>query len=586
MVETESTITRTLEVLGTPSYIAPEQAAGHGPELTRATDVYGLGAVFYQLLTGYAPFAGGTTFETIRLVLETEPRRPRLLNPRVDGDLETICLKCLEKNPQRRYSWTLELAEDLERWLRHEPIRARRTGPVTRGWKWVRRNPALAVLIPSLAALAALLTVMSWPAQPEPSAQGIAVLPFDTLSGDQDSAAFAEGMQDDVLTRLAKLADLKVISRTSVMQYRGERNTRKIGQALNVSHVLEGSVRKANGRVRLNAQLIDTQTDQHVWAEQYDRELKDVFAVQSELAQQIASQLRARISPAEKRVLEKVPTTDLQAYQLYLRARTLSGSGIGGDPATNRSWEQAAQLLEDAIRRDEKFLLAHCLLVEVNLNLYWAAGRVDLARRTRAEKALRTAEQLAPEAGETHLARALFLHYGKRDLDAALGELDLAARLLPNDAHVFQTSAKIERRLGRWREALRHFLKANELDPRDPGALVQAVVTLLILRDYDQADRIATRAIVSLPEAADQFWNLKAEAALEQGDLPRARAALEKISATTGFPGLRFAMLLYEVKFAQAERFMLAQWHGGEPNEAQFYTSAAALAAHASGDLR
>ena len=155
LVETESTVTRTLEVMGTPSYMAPEQAAGNNTQLTRPTDVYGLGAVLYQLLTGHPPFAGGTTYETIRLVLDTEPRPPRLLNPKIDRDLSTICLKCLEKDPEQRYSSALALAEDFEHWLKHEPIRARHSGIFTRGKKWVRRNPTTALLAASLIALIA-----------------------------------------------------------------------------------------------------------------------------------------------------------------------------------------------------------------------------------------------------------------------------------------------------------------------------------------------------------------------------------------------------------------------------------------------
>ncbi|PYL41059.1 MAG: hypothetical protein DMF42_11220, partial [Verrucomicrobia bacterium] len=284
LVESESTVTRTMEVLGTPSYMAPEQAVGNNAAVSSVTDVYGLGAVLYQLLTGQPPFAGGTTYETIKLLLDTEPRQPRLLNPKIDRDLSTICLKCLEKDSQRRYPSALALAEDIERWLKHEPIQARRAGVFTRGRKWVRRNPTSALLAASLLALAATAGWIVWKSEMirHPVTTGIAVLPFENLSEQKENAAFADGIQDDILTKLAKIADLKVISRTSVMEYRGKRNLRQIGNDLRVSHVLEGSVRRTGTHLHLNAQLIDTWTDTHVWVEQYDRDLNDVFAIQSE----------------------------------------------------------------------------------------------------------------------------------------------------------------------------------------------------------------------------------------------------------------------------------------------------------------
>src|SRR5438309_1941214 len=199
LVETESSVTHTLDVIGTPSYMAPEQAVGNNAAVSRVTDVYGLGAVLYQLLTSQPPFAGGTTYETIKLLLDTEPRPPRLLNPKIDRDLSTICLKCLEKDPKRRYSSALALAEDLEHWLKHEPIQARRSGIFSRGKKWVRRNPTSALLAASLIALAATAGWNVWQGAliSPPSAlatNGIAVLPFENLSGNPDNAYFADGI--------------------------------------------------------------------------------------------------------------------------------------------------------------------------------------------------------------------------------------------------------------------------------------------------------------------------------------------------------------------------------------------------------
>src|SRR5438876_518287 len=364
LVESESTVTRTLEVLGTPSYMAPEQAAGNNPAtagLTSATDVYGLGAVLYQLLTAHPPFAGGTTYETIKLLLETEPRPPRLWNPKVDRDLSTICLKCLEKNPQRRYSSALALAEGLERWLKHEPIQARRTGVVARGKKWLQRNPNVAAVAALSLALITAVGVIVWKSDlfRRPPAAGIAVLPFEHLSNDKEVASFADGIQDDLLTKLAKIADLKVISRTSAMQYRDQHNTRAIGDALRVSHLLEGSVRKTGAWLHINVQLIDTRTDTHVWAEEYDRDLRELFAIHSQVAQRVEERLRTNISPGERQAIELPPTADLAAFDLYSRAKNLL---LDSGYVKKDNLLGAAGLLNQAVARDPTFFHAYCQL--------------------------------------------------------------------------------------------------------------------------------------------------------------------------------------------------------------------------------
>ena len=325
LVESESTVTRTLEVLGTPSYMAPEQAIGNNSALAAGTDVYGLGAVLYQLLTAHPPFAGGTTYETIKLLLDTEPRQPRLWNTKIDRDLSTICLKCLEKDPKRRYSSALALAEDLERWLKHEPILARRTGPLMRGVKWVRRNPTSGLLAASLVALAA---AAGWI---------ISKSEFDSASANDWNrraplrkserrervrvlCRWRSGRHSD---KASQDRDLKVISRTSVMEYRGKQNVREIGNALRVSHVLEGTVRRSGGKVHINAQLVDTRTDEDIWADEYDRDLVDVFAIQSEIAQKVAETLHAKISASEKLAIESKPTADPAAFDLYTRAKKI-----------------------------------------------------------------------------------------------------------------------------------------------------------------------------------------------------------------------------------------------------------------------
>jgi serine/threonine protein kinase/tetratricopeptide (TPR) repeat protein len=502
LVESESTVTRTLEVLGTPSYMAPEQAAGDNAKLTRTTDVYGLGAVLYQLLTGHPPFAGGTTYETIKLLLETEPRPPRLWNPRIDRDLSTICLKCLERDPKRRYSSALAFAEDLERWLRHEPIKARRIGIVSRGRKWLQRNPtAAAVGILSLALISAV-SVIVWKTdllRPPPTTTGIAVLPFENLSNDREDASFADGVQDDLLTKLAKIVHLKVISRTSVTGYRDQHNTREIGDALGVSHVLEGSVRKTGAWLHINAQLIDARTDSHIWAEEYDRDLKDLFAVQSEIAQKVAERLHVKISSAEKLAIERPPTADLTAFDLYSRAKNL----VLAVPSINRSRKanllEAADLLKEAVVHDPTFFQAYCQLAWTHDQIYFSSFDRTPARLSLAEAAVQAAFRLRPDAGEAHLARAENLYRGYHDYDGALAELEIARQGLPSDARILQLMALIHRRQGRWDESTRNFERAIDLDPRNNFLISQLYLSYYYLRRYADEEAILKRALAIDP---------------------------------------------------------------------------------------
>ena len=511
LVESESTVTRTLEVLGTPSYMAPEQASGNNTQLTRATDVYGLGAVLYQLLTDHPPFAGGTTYETIKLLLETEPRPPRLWNPKVDRDLSTICLKCLEKDPQRRYPSALALAEDLGRWLSHEPIQARRTGVVARTNKWLQRNPTVAAVVALSLALTAAIGVIIWKSEliHRPTAAGIAILPFENLSNDKEDASFADGVQDDLLTKLAKIAHLKVISRTSVMQYRNQHNTRQVGDELGVSHVLEGSVRKTGAWLHINAQLIDARTDSHIWAEEYDRDLKDVFAVQSEIAQKVAWQLHAKISTAEKLAIERPPTANITAFDLYSRAKNLV---LAWSYSTTEKGNllQAADMLNQAVTHDPTFFHAYCQLAWVHDEIYQARFDRTPERLALAETAIQSAFRLRSDAGEAHFVRAGHLYRAYRDYDGALAELETARRTLPNDSRIFELKGYIERRRpgGNQEEALHNLERAVELDPRNVLLLQQMALTYDSLRRYGQEEGTVNRILEIQPrDVGTRGWS-------------------------------------------------------------------------------
>jgi TolB-like protein/Tfp pilus assembly protein PilF len=536
LVEADSAVTGTLEVLGTPSYMAPEQAAGNNAAVSSNTDVYGLGAVLYQLLTGQPPFAGGTTYETIRLLLDTEPRPPRLLNPKVDRDLSTICLKCLEKDPKRRYSSALALAEDLECWLKHEPIRARHTGVFARGKKWVQRNPSSALLAASLIALATAAGWIIWKSEfiARPLANGIAVLPFENLSDQKDHTAFADGVQDDILTKLAKIADLKVISRTSVMDYRGKRNVRQIGNELRVSHVLEGSVRRTGTHLHLNAQLIDTRTDTHVWVEQYDRDLNDLFAIQSAIAQKVAAQLHVKITPAEKQAIQRKPTGDLVAFDLYSRANDI----LSGKNSRPQDFAQAVDLLNRAVARDPSFLEAYCQLAFVHDQIYFDGIDRTPVRLAMAKDAIDSAFRLKPDSGEAHLARAVHLYRGYLDYDGALAELEIARQTLPNHARIFKLMGAIQRRQGHWEASRRNLERAAELDPRDTDTLAVLSSDYARFRRYAEAKTLLARA-VAVAEPDDISMKL----ALPEGELdvnadPRPlHQAIDSIRATNPAAG-------------------------------------------------
>jgi serine/threonine protein kinase/tetratricopeptide (TPR) repeat protein len=525
LVESESTMTRTLEVLGTPSYMAPEQAVGNNAAVSSATDVYGLGAVLYQLLTGHPPFVGGTTYETIKLVLDTEPRRPRLWNRKIDRELSTICLKCLEKDSKRRYSSALALAEDLEHWLKHEPILARRTGLFTRGKKWVRRNPSTAALITLLVALAAGSGVVVWNrvfAVPMP--KSVAVLPFENLSGDPDNAYLAEGIQDEILTRLSKIGDLKVISRNSTQHYRSKpENLREIAKQLGVAHFLEGSVQKSAGTVRVNVQLIKAVNNSPVWADTIDRSLTDILSVESEVAITVADQLRAKLTGEEAQAIAAKPTDNPEAYDAYLRGLAYTLKSGGFEPANVVS---AQQHLKEAVRIDPKFALGWSLLSSVDSAGYVTVTlpRTD-ALRDEARIAAETALKLQPNLGEAVSAKAFYHYVFLKDYDTALRYFEQAARLLPSDSRIPEALAFVERKRGHWAQSDAYFNCAERLDPRNVRIIGQHAALYKILRRFPDAVRKYEDVLNITP---DDLQSVARQAAIFQamGDLPRASALL------------------------------------------------------------
>jgi serine/threonine-protein kinase len=329
--------------------------------------------------------------------------------------------------------------------------------------------------------------------------KSIAVLPFQNLSKDEGNAFFADGVQDEILTDLARIADLKVISRTSVMQYKSgmARNLREIGQQLGVANVLEGSVQRSGDRIRVNAQLVDARTDRHLWGQTYDRDLADVFAIQSEIAKTIADQLQAKLSPREKNAIERHPTSDISAFDLYTRAKNilLRTAFVG-----KADLLEAVDLLNQAVARDPSFFDAHCQLAFAHDALYFFGYDHTSARLALAEAALQAASRLRPDAGETHLARGRNLYWAYGDYDGALAELEVARQTLHSDARMFELMGVIQRRQGHWEESTRNLERVVELNPRDIGTLVLGVAgNYSLLRRYTDAKAWSARALVFEP---------------------------------------------------------------------------------------
>jgi serine/threonine protein kinase/Tfp pilus assembly protein PilF len=525
LVETESAMTRTMEVLGTPSYMAPEQASGQNEQITRATDVYGLGAVLYQLLTGHPPFAGGTTYETIKLLLDTEPRQPRLWNRKIGRDLSAICLKCLEKDPKRRYSSARALAEDLEHWLKHEPIHAKRSGFFTHARKWVRRNPTSALLVTSLIALAAAIGWNVWKSEliSRPTTKGIAVLPFENLSHDPDYAYFADGIQEEILTRLASIADLKVISRTSTQRYESKpRNLPEIAKQLGVANILEGSVQKTADQVRVNVQLVNAQTNSQLWAETYDRKVTDIFSVESDVAKAVADQLQAELTGREEQALAVKSTTNPEAYDAYLRGLAYTLKTL----PTAANAIAAQKYLREAVRLDPKFALSWALLSYVDARGYTTQSlQPTVALCEEARQAADTALTLQPDLGEAVLAKGSYYYNCLKDYDKAVRYFEQAHQLLPNSSRIPQSLAYVARRRGQWDRSESYFNEAEKLDPRNVYLLTQHAATYIYRRRFPEALRKLDEVLNITPDDVDAL-TLKAGIAQAEGDLPRASALL------------------------------------------------------------
>ena len=469
--------------VGTPAYASPEQFEHSALDVR--SDIYSLGETLWFALTGKTPFAGHSLEEIHRAQQSNALPIEQLKAAHVPHRLKSLLESMLAFQPASRPG-TRELAARLQR-----------CSPEVRSARRTRVALAAAAVIFGISTLflAHRSRVENAALNPAPD-KSIAVLPFENLSADPNNVYFANGVQDEILTRLASLADLKVISRTSVMQYKSgaARDLRKIGHELGVARVVEGTVQRANNRVRVNAQLIDVSTNRELWGQSYDRDLADVFAIQSEIATSIARELQASLSQREKTAIEQAPTNNITAFELYARAEDLIATND-----TKGNLLQAADLLNQAVARDPSFFKAYCLLAATDDRLYFFGYDHTPARLALAEAAIQEALRLHPDGGEVHLARAGHLYRGFLDYEGALAELETAAKTLPNDARVFELRGYIQRRQGKQEEAVRSLERAIDLDPRNSATLQQIALSYRHLRRFAEEKSVLDRALAIDP---------------------------------------------------------------------------------------
>jgi serine/threonine protein kinase/tetratricopeptide (TPR) repeat protein len=511
--------TRTGSVLGTPGYMSPEQVRGESVDAR--TDIFGLGAVIYELLSGRRAFPGATLAETAAAILHDEPRP---LAPEVPEAVAQIVLRCLDKEPGHRPQSAGELASALE--ALRSPADPPGHPPANRHRKVRPRWLVGAAAGGGIAAVAALL-VLSGTHRAEAD-RSIAVLPFASLNPGEEASLFADGIHAELLTQLSHVVDLKVISRQSVLGYRdGTRNLREIGAALGVASVLEGSVQRAGNRVRIEARLSDVRTDRQMWAERYDRDLTDVFAIQTAVTEEIARALRARLSAAEKSRIERRPTRNPEALEFVVRGQEYEGRP-NPEP---RHFLIAEDLYRRAIALDPDYALAHAQLSYLETGkIYWYQVDATEARLADARKEAERAMALDPTLPESHVAMG-YLPYAKRDYRAAIGWFRRALALDANNVTALTTLGYAERRLGEFDSYLKHARRLTELDPRSVVWPEDMAYTLTLLRRYDEATRLFDSVLARAPDDVPARVDKARLVLIWKGDARLARALLAELPA-------------------------------------------------------
>jgi eukaryotic-like serine/threonine-protein kinase len=501
-------LTKSGTTLGTAQYMSPEQA--QGAEVDHRTDIWSLGIVTYEMVTGRLPFKSEYETALVYSIINEDPEPVTALRSGIPMELERIINKCMEKDPSARYQRVDELIVDLRKLEKEiaSPVSGKKSTVSGSRYKLpehkakkttaTRKVSMLWFVIPLLL-VAGMLAYIFIPEKTEThiTDRSIAVLPLENLSPDPDDAYFAAGIHEDIIIQLSRIGDLQVIARSSVLGYApGERNIRRISNELGVDVVLEGSVRRSADRVRVSATLTDVATNRTLWAESFDRNLTDIFEIQSEIAREIAYALEASLSESERRYITDRPTEITEAYEYYLRAREY----FNNPGSTEENFRAAENLLRQAIALDPQFAHAYALLSRTYSSLAWFGYDMSSAVLNQSLHSAERALQLRPDLPEAHIAMGYYEYHGHRNYDKALEYFTNARRTQPNNADVIAAIGFVERRLGRWDDSIRNVDKAIALDPLNLGLIYNNAMSYMLTGGHQEAQTMYEKILSIMPD--------------------------------------------------------------------------------------